>query len=76
MDAEDLIIDNNAESEKIEHISEIMPNVCVTVLSGALGVEAIRLCHTTGLVISADQMHSLRISEFKTDKERNSFDAE
>lgn len=64
MNAEDLIVDHNAESEEIKHIGEIMPNVCVAVLSGALGVEAIRLCDTSGLMVSADQMHSLRISQF------------
>ena len=64
MHAEDLIVDHHAESEEIKHIGEIMPNVCVAVLAGALGVETVRLCYTPGLVVPADQMHSLRVSQF------------
>lgn len=76
MDAEDLVVDNDAKSEKIEHIGEIMPDVCIAILSGALGVEAIRLCDTSGLMVSADQVHSVRVSQLQTNKERNGFDAE
>lgn len=38
-----LIVDHHAQSEEVEHIGEIMPNIRIAVLSGTLGVEAIRL---------------------------------
>lgn len=33
MNAEDLVIDDNAESQKVEHIREIVPDVCVSILA-------------------------------------------
>lgn len=41
MHTEDLVVDDNAQGKKIEHIRKVMPNVCVSVLSRTLGIESI-----------------------------------
>lgn len=76
MDAKNLVVDNYAQGEKIEHISEIMPNICVAVFAGALGIEAIGLRYAPGFMVSPNQVHTMRVSQFETNKQRNSFDAE
>jgi hypothetical protein len=62
MDAEDLIVDNDAQRQEIKHVSEIMPNVRVTVFAGAFGIEAIGLCYPPRLMVPADQVYSVRVS--------------
>ena len=46
MDTKDLIIDHHTQSEEIEHVSEVMPDIRIAILSSAFSVEAIRLCDT------------------------------
>lgn len=41
MNTEDLIVDDAAEREKVEHICEIVPDSSIAILSRALGVEAV-----------------------------------
>ena len=41
VNTENLVIDDDAEGEKIEHICEIVPYVGVSVFARAFGVEAI-----------------------------------
>lgn len=63
VDTEDLVIYNNTQSKKIEHVSEIVPDIGVTVFSSAFGVETVRLRHTSRFMVSSDQMDSFGISE-------------
>ncbi len=75
MDAEDLVIDDHAQGQEIEHVSEVMPDISIAVLPGAFGIEAIRLGYAARLMVAADQMYSVGVSKFQADKERNRFDA-
>ena len=75
VDTEDLVVDDHAEGQKIEHIGEIVPDICVAVFAGALGIEAVGLRHTPRLMIPTDQMYTVRVSQFKTDKQGNGFNA-
>ena len=54
MYAEYLVVDNHTQRQEVKHIRKIMPTVRAAVFSGAFGVEAIRLCDASGLVIAAD----------------------
>lgn len=76
MYTEYLIVDDHTEGQKIEHVGKVVPYVGIAVLSGTLGIESVGLCHTSRLVIAAYQMHSVWVSKFQTDKERNGFDTE
>lgn len=43
VDAKDLVVDDYTESQEVEHVGEIMPDVGVAVFSGALCVKAVGL---------------------------------
>ncbi len=62
MDAEYLVVDDDTQGQKVKHIREVMPDICIAVLPGALGIEAVGLCHSAGLVVSSDQMNSVGVS--------------
>lgn len=43
VDTKDLIVDDHAQCEEIEHVRKVMPNVGVAIFPCALGIEAIGL---------------------------------
>lgn len=53
MNTEDLIVNDNAEGEEVEHVGEVMPYVCVAIFPRAFGVEAVRLCDAARFVIAS-----------------------
>jgi hypothetical protein len=74
--AEDLVVDNHAQREVVEHIRKIMPYIGIAILARTLGIEAVGLGDTPRLVVTADKVNSIRVSKLQTDKEGNSFDTE
>ena len=62
MHAEDLIVDDHAQGEEVEHISEVMPDVGVAVFPHALSIESVGLRDTARLVVSSNKMHAMRVS--------------
>lgn len=74
--AEDLIVDDDAEGEKVEHVGEVVPDVGVAVFAGAFGVEAVGLGDAAGLVVAADEVDAVWVAEFEADEEGDGFDAE
>ena len=76
MHAENLIINDHAQREEVEHIGKVVPHIGVPVLPRALGVESIRLRNSSRLVVSADQMHAVGVSKLQTSKKGNRFNAE
>ena len=54
MHTEDLVVDHDGQGEEVEHVCEVVPDVGVAVFAVAFGVEAIRLCYASGLVVAAD----------------------
>lgn len=73
---EDLIINDTAQREIVEHVRKVMPDRRITVLSRALGVEAVGLCDTSALMIASDEMNSVRVSELETYEETDGLNAE
>lgn len=47
MNTEDLVVDDDAQGEKVEHVSEIMPNISISIFSSAFRIKAVRLGNTT-----------------------------
>lgn len=76
MDAEYIVVDDDGECEEVEHVGEVVPDVCVAVFARALGVEAVGLRDAPRLVVAADQVHAGWVAEFEADEEGDSFDAE
>lgn len=76
MHAEDLVVYDDAERQKVEHVGEVVPDIRIAVLARALGVETVGLGHAARLVVAADEVHSVGVSQFQTDKKGNGFDAE
>lgn len=64
MDAEYLIVDHHAQGQEVEHVGKVVPDVGVAVFPRALCIEPVGLRDAAGLVISADKMDSLGISQF------------
>ena len=76
VDAEDLVVDDDRQGEEVEHICKVVPHVCVAILAGALGVEAVRLCDAAGLVVAADEMDAVRVAQLQAYEERYGLDGE
>lgn len=76
VDAEDLVVDHHAQREEVEHVREVVPDIGVAVFARALCVEPVRLCHTAGLVVPADEVHALRVPQFQAHEERDRLHAE
>lgn len=62
VDAEYLVVDDHAQREIIEHVGEMVPNAGIPIFPRALGIEAIRLSDSAGLVVSTDQMNTVGVS--------------
>jgi hypothetical protein len=73
VEAEDLIVDKGGKRKVIEEIGEVFPDICVTILSKALVIETINLSDLTGFVIATENCDSGGVSDFESNKERDSF---
>lgn len=61
--AENVIVNDNCESEKVEHVGKIMPHVGIAVFARTFGVKAVGLGDSTGFMVATDQVDSLRPAE-------------
>lgn len=76
VDAEDLVVDDDAERQEVEHVREVVPDVGVAVFARTLGVEAVGLRDAAGFVVTADEVHAVWVSELEADEEGDGFNAE
>ena len=74
MDTEDAVVDDDGEGQEVEHVCEIVPDVCVAVFAVAFRVEAVGLGHAPGFVVASDQVHACGVAEFEEDEEGDGFD--
>lgn len=44
MHAKDLVVDNYAQGQEIEHVGKVVPDIRVAVFPDTFGVEAVGLC--------------------------------
>lgn len=76
MDAEDLVVDDDAQGEKVEHVGKIMPHIGVAIFPSAFGVKAVGLGDPSRFVVAPNEMHSMRVPELETDEEGDGLYAE
>lgn len=76
VDAEDAVVDDDAEGEEVEEVGEVVPYVGVAVFAVAFGVEAVGLRDAAGFVVAADQVHAGWVAKFEEDEEGDGFDGE
>lgn len=65
MHTEYLVIDHYTEGEEVEHVCEVVPDIGISVLASALGVETVRLRDTARLMVTTDQMDTLRVTQLQ-----------
>lgn len=76
MNAEDAVVDDDREGEKVEHVGEVLPHGRAAVLADALAVEPVRLGHGAALVVAADELDAVRVPQLEARQERDGLDAE
>lgn len=76
MDAENLVVDHHRQCQEVEHICKVMPNVGGAIFAATFGVEAVGLCNATRLMVTADEVETLRITELEAYEKRYCFDTE
>lgn len=64
MRTEDATVGQCSQRERIKQVHEIPPHVRVAILPEALVIKPIHLSNLTGLVVSADHLNPLRVSDF------------
>lgn len=74
--AEDLIVYDHGKREEVEHIGEIVPNICVAIFTIAFGIEAVGLRDTSRFMIATNQVDSLRVTELEANEQGYCFDRE
>ena len=72
METEDSIVNDSGQRKVVKKLSEVDPDVRVTVLAKALIVEAVHLGDLTDLVVSTENGQSILKTHFQGDKESNS----
>lgn len=70
--AEDLVIDKGGEGEVVKEVSEVLPDIGISIFSEALVVEAIHLGDLAGFVVTTEDGDSARVSDLEGDKEGDS----
>jgi len=73
MQAEDLVVDKGGQGQVVEKISEILPYICIAILSETFVVKSVNLGNLPGLVISTEDCDPLRITDFKNNEESYGF---
>lgn len=62
MNTENLVINESRETEVVEDLSAVSPNIDGAILSKALVIKAIDLCDLTTLVVTTDQSDAVWVS--------------
>lgn len=63
MDSEDRAIDDGCQSQIVENIGAVAPDIDRAVLAQALVIEAIDLRYLSGLVIAANESDAIGVSD-------------
>lgn len=74
METKDLVVDKSCEREVVEKICEILPYVCVAILSKTLIIKSVDLGDLAGLVVATEDGDSLWEADFEGDEEGDGFD--
>ena len=63
---EDLVLDQSCEREEVEEVGEVLPDICVAILSQTLVVEAVDLGDLARLVVATQDCDALRVSNLES----------
>ena len=74
VEAEDLVVDEGGERQVVEEVGEVLPDVCVAVLTEALVVKAVDLGDLARLVVSTEDGDTLWVADLEGNEEGNSLD--
>ena len=70
MHTENFVINNSSESQVVENVCTVSPNVDRAELPKTLIVEAVDLCDLPALVVSPDEGYSLWVSDLECHEEQ------
>lgn len=74
VEAKDGVVNRRSQWQVIKQVSEMLPDVCVSVLAQALVVKAIHLRDLPGFVVSAEDRDPLPVSNFQRNQQRRGLD--
>lgn len=74
VEAENLVINECSKGKVVEEVGEVFPDVCISVFTQALVVEAVHLCDLAGLVVTTEDSDALGIANLETNKEGHCLD--
>lgn len=74
MKAENLVFDQSCKRKVVEKIGKVLPNVCISVFSQTLVIEAVNLRDLPRLMVSAENCDALRIANFQSNEKCDGFD--
>lgn len=63
--AEDLVIDEGSEWKVVKEVGEVLPDVCISVFSETLVIEAVDLGDLSGFVVSTEDGDAARVTDFQ-----------
>ena len=72
MKTKDFVFYDGSQRKHVEEISEVLPNVSVSVLAKTLIVEAIDLSDLSALMISSQDCYSVFITDFQAHQQSDS----
>jgi len=76
VETEDLVVNECGKKEVIKEVSEVFPDVCVSVLAETLVVEAVDLSDLARFVVAAEDCDALRVSDLESDEESDCLNRE
>ena len=74
MEAEDSVIDNSCQRKVVEQLSEVNPDIRVTVLPQALVVETVHLGDLTDFMVTSENSQSVLDAHLQSNEQRYGLD--
>jgi hypothetical protein len=73
METKNLVFDQSSEGQIVEQIGKGLPNIGVVILTDALVVEAVKLCHLATFVIASQDSEAVRVAALEGDEQSHRF---
>jgi hypothetical protein len=74
MEAEDSVVDNSCERKVVEQLSEVNPDIGVTVLPQALVIETVDLGDLTDFMVTSENSQSVLEAHLQSNEQRYGLD--
>ena len=72
--AEDLVLDESGQGEKVKEVCEVLPHVGIAIFPKTLIVETVDLGDLSRFVVSSEDSDALGVSDFESDEKSDGFD--